>query len=78
MENKRDIRLYEYATGTLRKVGRGKTGNRPHMFESVEKCEEHISNIQSRHRKIYQKDDDTQYLIIEYFGAFRSKIIKIV
>jgi hypothetical protein len=41
MENKRDIRLYQYSAGGLQKVGRNKTGPRPHLFESVEKCEEH-------------------------------------
>jgi hypothetical protein len=78
MENKKDIRLYEYVTGTLRKVGKGKTGTRPHIFDSIEKCESHIAHLRTRYKKVYKEEDDTQYLIIEYFGVFNSKIIKIV
>jgi len=74
MENaKRDIRLYEYDNGTLRKTGRGKTGARPHLFDTIEKCEGHIAFL----REKYKSNASKQYLIVEYFGAYDSQIIKL-
>ena len=32
---KRDLRVYQYNSGQLQKVGRGKTGPRPHIFEDL-------------------------------------------
>jgi hypothetical protein len=78
MENKRDIRLYQYSAGGLQKVGRNKTGLRPHLFESVEKCEEHIEWLRNKYKSSYKADDNTQYLVIEYFGSYESKILKLL
>jgi len=75
MENKkRDFRLYEYENGTLRKVGRGKTGPRPHQFDEYEKCENHVDFL--RHK--YKSHANTQFLIIEYIGPYNSSIMRLL
>ena len=72
MENpNRDIRLYQYTPGQLVKQGKGKTGPRPHIFNSVEACESHIEMLRNRKFRY-------QYVIVEYFGTYESTILKVV
>jgi hypothetical protein len=74
-ENKKpEFRLYEYETGTLRKVGSGKTGMRPHIFETVEGCSAQVERL----REKYKSYADTQFVIVEYTGPFRSRIVTII
>jgi hypothetical protein len=69
--NKQDIRLYVYYSGTLKKVGFGKNKNNPHKFSSLEECEKHILYL--RTTRLSSK----QYVIVEYFDDYTSKILKI-
>ena len=52
---KRDIRLYEYDGGILRKLGFGKTHQIPHMHTSLESCQATVEILMQR--KIYRKKD---------------------
>lgn len=70
---KKDIRLYEYDNGIMKKTGRGKLGLRPHLFETLEECEGHIQFL----REKYKSNPNTQYLIVEYFGSYHSRIVKL-
>lgn len=72
---KRDIRLYEYDGGILRKLGFGKTHQIPHMHTSLESCQATVEILMQR--KIYRKKD-RQILIVEYLGAYDSKIINLI
>ena len=72
--NKREFRLYEYNCGTLRKVGRGKTGNRPHIFENFDECSNQVDLL--RHK--FKSYSNTQFIVIEYFGPFNSRIVEIL
>ena len=72
---KRDIRLYEYDGGILRKFGFGKTHQIPHMHTSLESCQATVEILMQR--KIYRKKD-RQILIVEYLGAYDSKIINLI
>lgn len=71
---KRDFRLYQYNSAQLQKVGRGKTGPRPHLFEDYESC----SNMVDFLRDKYKGYVDTQFVIIEYFGAYNSRIVRVL
>jgi hypothetical protein len=75
MENtKRDFRLYQYNSGQLQKVGRGKTGPKPHLFEDYDSC----LNIVDFFRDKYKGYKDTQFVIVEYFGAYNSRIVQVL
>lgn len=71
-EVKRDLRVYQYNCGQLQKVGRGKTGPRPHIFNDIEGCTNHISFL----REKYKGHKDTQFIVVEYFGPYDSKIVQ--
>jgi len=71
---KRDLRLYEYGYGTLKKVGssRSKVNNsQRHFFDDIEQLKTHINWLKS-------KRQNTQFIIIEYFGTYNSKILEII
>jgi hypothetical protein len=70
---KRDLRVYQYNCGQLQKVGRGKTGPRPHIFEDLEVCTNHINFL----REKYKGFGDTQFIVVEYFGPYNSRIVQI-
>jgi hypothetical protein len=72
--NKRDFRLYQYNSGQLQKVGKGKTGARPHLFDEYEKCENHVDFL--RHK--YKGYQNTQFLIVEYIGPYNSSITRLL
>lgn len=72
--NKRDFRLYQYSSGQLQKIGRGKTGARPHQFDEYEKCSNHIDFLRNKY-KGYQ---NTQFVITEYFGPYDSRIVTVL
>lgn len=79
-ELSKDIRLYTYGQGTLHKLGKGKTGPRPHMFSSVEAAEADVKKRIDNHEGRYGRDY-TQYVIVEYTESDtgnRSKIVKII
>lgn len=71
---KRDFRLYQYNSGQLQKVGRGKTGPRPHLFEDYESCLIMVDFLRWK----YKGYKDTQFVIVEYFGAYNSRIVQIL
>ena len=74
-ENKNpDFRLYVYESGTLRKVGSGKTGIRPHIFKTFEECSMQIYILRERYRTYV----NSQFVIIEYTGPFQSRIRAVV
>ena len=58
----RDIRLYIHDCGILQK------NRTTHKFNSLEECEEYV---EKRAKKF-------QFVILEYFGKFNSKIIKVI
>jgi len=64
---KRDIRLYAYYFGALRKTGSGKTGIHKHQFDNVDECKARIEVL--RRTKTWEND---QFLIIEYFPREHS------
>ena len=72
--NKGDFRLYHYDSGQLLKMGRGKTGTRPHLFEDYESC----SNMVDFLRDKYKGYKDIQFVIVEYFGAYNSRIVRVL
>ena len=69
----RDIRLYTYDSGSLRKYGRGKTGVHRHFYNSMEDIEAYVDRLKSNSRNI-----GYQYIVIEYFSTYHSRIIKII
>ena len=73
---KRDIRLYEFDGGILRKLGFGKTHQIPHMHTSLESCQATVEILMQR--KNYRKKD-RQILMIEYFeDPYDVKIINLI
>lgn len=72
----RDLRLYEYKSGNLHKIGRLKSDNPKrarHYFDNVEDIISHIDWFTSKN--LHQ---NTQFVIIEYFDNYKSKIILLV
>lgn len=69
---KKDIRLYFYEHGTLRKVYPRKY----HFHHSEDEAEKTIDLLMQNN--IRQKWKLSQFLIVEYFNAYQSKILKIV
>ena len=68
----RDLRLYRYEHGRLVKEGRFKTkGLRQHYFTEIIDVDNHILELLIRRKK------NKQFVLIEYFSNFSSKIIKI-
>ena len=41
----RDLRLYTYDSGSLRKYGRGKTGVHRHFYNSMEDIEAYVDRL---------------------------------
>jgi hypothetical protein len=66
----RDIRIYKYSRGTLKKVGSGKAGLDPHFYSNEKFAVGRISYLKIT-------NPETQYLLVEYTGKYESKIIKI-
>jgi hypothetical protein len=69
----RDLRLYTYDSGSLIKCGRGKTGMHKHFYNSVEDIEAYVDRLKSSNRNI-----GYQYIVVEYFSTYHSRIIKII
>ena len=68
----RDLRLYRYEHGRLVKQGGLKTrGLSQHYFSEIVDVDNHILKLPIRQKK------NKQFVLIEYFSNFRSKIIKI-
>jgi len=73
---KRDLRLYYYESGSLRKHGSLKSGIRTkHFFKSEEEIQEVLDwyTINSNRLRI-----NHQYVVVEYFAIYQSKIIKVI
>ena len=68
-----EFRLYTYGNGQLYKVGKGKTGPRPHKFKSYEECFSHVEKLKSLSRS-----SDAQYVVVHSLGSYDSKIISII
>ena len=72
----RDLRLYKYESGNLHKIGRLKTDNPKrarHYFDNVEDIISHVDWLISKN--VCQT---TQFVIIEFFDNYKSKIILLV
>lgn len=69
----RDLRLYTYSSGSLIRCGRGKTGIHKHFYNKIEDIEKYINKIKNVNGKI-----GGQFIIVEYFSKYHSKIIKII
>ena len=71
----KDLRLYTYESGTLKRVGNSKSDkclrNR-HYFTSIEEIESHIDKLTEKWLK------GKQFVIVEYFELYKSKIVKII
>lgn len=65
----RDIRIYKYSCGTLKKVGSGKTGLNPHFYSNEEFAISRVSYLKKTNPEI-------QFLLVEYTNNYKSKIIK--
>ena len=72
MENKEDIRLYYFGEGQLYKMGRGKTGIHKHMFNSLKECQDRI--VELKKMKMHSLKE-TQFVIVKYFGVYKSQIV---
>jgi hypothetical protein len=70
----RDIRLYYYQAGGLIKNQGGM--KKHHLFNSLEECKEYIENPKSDALKYLYSY--RQFVIIEYFDKYKSKIIEII
>lgn len=68
----RDLRLYYYNSGNLCKFGRGKTGNRKHFYKTIEEVQ---NQIVWEHTKTKV---NLQFVIVEYFDNYNSKIIEVI
>jgi len=69
-----EYRLYFYSEGTLRKEGKGKTRLRPHQFADTISAEEHVIFLRDKYRGY----KNTQFVIVEWFGPYNSRIYSIV
>ena len=68
-----DIRLYKYEGAILRKVT---TTKLKHKYKSVEDCINAIDNYQlGKHFSLPSLE--VQYVIVEYTGEYRAKIVQI-
>jgi hypothetical protein len=67
----RDIRLYYYQAGTLRKWNSG-----VYYFGSIEDCKKMIEKLKQPTK--YRKALDYQWVITEYFNPYDSKIIEVI
>ena len=71
----RDLRLYIYETGGLVKSGKSKSkinNSQRHLFEDIEQMKHHINWLKEK-SKVWR-----QYIIVEYFGKYDSKILEII
>ena len=66
MEN-RDLRLYTYNYGSLKRCGVGKL----HLFKDIYTLKERINILKNKGNK-------NQFVIIEYFNSHESQIIEII
>jgi hypothetical protein len=71
---KRDIRLYQYTSGQLEKIGKGKNTHQPHLFTELDTCIGHVDHLVTK----YPSRKTTQFVIVEYFGPNDSRIISIL
>lgn len=71
MVDKRDIRLYYYDAGQLKK---NDTRKKYHHFETLEEVREMIESYKYRKLDIHFR----QWVIVEYFDKYKSKIIEII
>lgn len=70
----RDLRLYTYSYGNLTKFGSSKkkiNNSQRHFFEDIEKLKHHIEWLSGRHT-------NTQFVIVEYFETYNSKILEVI
>lgn len=72
----RDLRIYEYQNGTLKKIGKSKSDKikrQKHYFNSIDEVECHVFWL--REKGIYI---NSQIILIEYLNTYQSKIIQIL
>jgi hypothetical protein len=65
-----EYRLYQYNTGQLQKVGKGKTGPRPHSFNDFVACVQHVCFLRNK----YKGHEKTQFVVVEWFGPYDDRI----
>lgn len=75
LENK-DIRVYYFEDGGLRKVGPGSfLHSIKHKHTSIANCKEAIDNLKLS--RFVQKDREVQFVIVEYTGILQAKIVEV-
>ena len=70
----RDLRLYTYNSGNLTKFGSSKrkvNNSQRHFFEDIDQLRHHINWLKEKKYRY-------QFVIIEYFETYSSKILEII
>lgn len=77
---KKDIRLYYYDNGSLKKWGRLRTEDLlRHYFNKVDDCVEHIYDRLLDKNGIYYKSASRKtFVIVEYLDSYKSEIVCLV
>lgn len=70
----RDLRLYYYESGQLTKEGRGSAQSRPHLFSNIDLLKEHVNFLRKNYKSCFEK----QFVVVEYFDKYKSKIIEVI
>lgn len=70
----RDLRLYYYESGQLIKEGRGSNQDRPHLFTDINLLKEHVDFLRNNYKSCFKK----QFVVVEYFDKYKSKIIEVI
>ena len=68
MTEERDVRIYVYRSGTLEKVRPGKH----HKTNSIESAKLKVSKLSERWYR------GCQFVLVEYTGNYKSKIIEVI
>jgi|694.fasta_scaffold00478_44 hypothetical protein len=71
----RDIRLYYYDNGTLKKNGSRKG---EHLFESIEQLKNYLEDKRNNSLRLKKFYNIVQFVIVEYFDKYKSKIIEVI
>lgn len=72
----KDIRVYYFEDGGLRKVGPGSfLHSIKHKHTSINNCKESIDNLKLS--KLIHKDKEVQFVIVEYTGILQAKIVEV-
>lgn len=77
---KKDIRLYYYEHGTLKKWGRLRTPNvkMRHFFDDVEECVDHVYKEILTANDVWEGTRKKTFVVVEYFDSYKSEIVCLV